>query len=1114
MRCVILITLFFGVIYAFPNYYQQVQLANNAFQNMDNIGEKREDRFDKLIDNLQSMYGKLQSFHEEGKVSDPKIRNVELLPPNYTNTTSEIVKMGGMLMQKNTTVVKLTVNNSAGLAVFTTTNLLGSDSKAKESDIDSRLEFDEFIQEEEDDTSSSMDEFMSSSSEWMDEKADCVDDNDCADNEFCDNMGFWFWPNECAGCMGEDEICNRDAECCPGSLCVFGRCHADIIPGDSGTFCDEDRDCLDNMCCAYEPGLQTTVCKARGEQGMTCSRGRESFFTNIINTPPSECPCVAGLECQPLSSAFFSDTVCKRVTVTDTSNHNEGHDTTINDVTMQNPQVNAYISVQEKENTEEEQDDDFENTEDLSSEEEEDYDPDNGDNDAGESMASSWDSESSWADDEDGDVDSYLTDIQTNPIDDDDDGKHLEEELASLKQMQKDIFETYKDSSESSVNKVEDVTSNVQFNTAIQDHYQQNIVTSGEIRENPSLYNPSIDNAPNVMEFNEIRYENQPASDQQNVPIIDPLKDNSYENLQEAIPPAGQTYESQPVPYQHNVPIIDKLKDNSYESIQEAIPPAGQTYESQPVPYQQNVPIIDPHKDNSYESIQEAIPPAGQTYESQPVPYQQNVPIIDPHKDNSYESIQEAIPPAGQTYESQPIPYQQNVPIIDPLKDNSYENLQEAIPPASQTYESQPIPYQQNVPIIDPLKDNSYENLQEAIPPASQTYESQPVPYQQNVPIIDPLKDNSYENLQEAIPPASQTYESQPVTYQQNVPIIDPLKANSYENLQEAIPPASQTYGSQPIPYQQNVPIIDTLKDNSYESIQEAIPPVSQPIPYQQNVPIIDTLKDNSYESIQENFKPVSNIELESYQNDVGTISESQFESSHETITNYGQANEVPIDQYQTNIGTQNEDQFGQNVEIAPVPYQQSVPGMIDTLNENNVGYQDNIGTPVRINDMPSASYQQNVPVDDTQNEYHSEIPENLEIVPQNNDHAQRPTGDEQYTELNEFGSNSNPYNPDESIHGENAGMSEYKVGEINVNKLLEEVDTLETEKINDDEMRLPASTGIETELFGENKEYGYHDIQKIDVDKTDDDTFIFQGPYRKTDGDIPNQQSPDMLFM
>ncbi|XP_070536204.1 uncharacterized protein [Ptychodera flava] len=301
-----------AVLQGAPDYYRHVRIANDGLQRLARFREKRDvgEIFDRIIDEMQEIYGKLETYLDGEEATEAILQDVSSWPANYTNTSSEVIKMGNdMTMVKNTTVVKITIDNSTGVAVFTTTGLMNDNGEV---DFDADIDLDDLDTDNDDDDDSSLDFLSSDSSDWMDDKEECEFDDDCAEDEFCDNEDFWFWPNECSDCFQADELCNRNAECCKGSLCVWGRCQPDTVAGDEGTLCEVDTDCFENMCCAYEIGLQTSVCQPMSIEGEECSGAKDTFFSNIVGVPASGCPCATGLQCLP-ETGFFSSTYCRRV---------------------------------------------------------------------------------------------------------------------------------------------------------------------------------------------------------------------------------------------------------------------------------------------------------------------------------------------------------------------------------------------------------------------------------------------------------------------------------------------------------------------------------------------------------------------------------------------------------------------------------------------------------------------------------------------------------------------------------------------------------------------------------------------------------------------------------
>ncbi|XP_077999863.1 uncharacterized protein LOC144452615 isoform X2 [Glandiceps talaboti] len=307
----LLVVVFFVGTNGFPDYYRHVKVTSDNLQNLKRARGVRDvgETFDKIIDEMQDIYGDLETYLN-GEEDNSVLDDINSWPANHTDITTKTFQVGNnVTVQKNTTVVKITIDNSTGVAVFTSTGLVD---EKDITNLEGEIEID-FVDDIIDDQEDDHDDSSSDSSDWLDiDKEECFDDSECEENEFCDSEGYWFWPNECSECFGMDTLCNRNGECCEDYMCVWGRCQIDVQLGEVGTFCEMDNDCLDGKCCAYEEGLGQ-VCKEMGTNGMECSNAKDTFFASFIGVPPTECPCSTGLQCLPESSGFFSTSYCKEV---------------------------------------------------------------------------------------------------------------------------------------------------------------------------------------------------------------------------------------------------------------------------------------------------------------------------------------------------------------------------------------------------------------------------------------------------------------------------------------------------------------------------------------------------------------------------------------------------------------------------------------------------------------------------------------------------------------------------------------------------------------------------------------------------------------------------------
>ncbi|KAB1257765.1 Dickkopf-related protein 4 [Camelus dromedarius] len=112
----------------------------------------------------------------------------------------------------------------------------------------------------------------------------CLSDKDCSTRKFClrpqDEKPF------CATCRGLRRRCQRDAMCCPGSLCVNGQ---------EGGSCLRTSDCGPGLCCARH--FWTKICKPVLLEGQVCSRRGHK---EPAQAPEifQRCDCGPGLSCR------------------------------------------------------------------------------------------------------------------------------------------------------------------------------------------------------------------------------------------------------------------------------------------------------------------------------------------------------------------------------------------------------------------------------------------------------------------------------------------------------------------------------------------------------------------------------------------------------------------------------------------------------------------------------------------------------------------------------------------------------------------------------------------------------------------------------------------------
>uniref|UniRef100_A0A8C8S342 Dickkopf WNT signaling pathway inhibitor 4 n=1 Tax=Pelusios castaneus TaxID=367368 RepID=A0A8C8S342_9SAUR len=167
----------------------------------------------------------------------------------------------------------------------------------------------------------------------------CITDQDCNASKFClkpeDEVPF------CATCRGLRKRCQRDAMCCPGTICLNDVCSQteEVTPkegrrtdeqdgsdskhtpqhqiqenkskkglvrsqsskGQEGESCLRTSDCAIGLCCARH--FWTKICKPVLTEGLVCSRRGHK---DVGQSPEifQRCECGPGLSCRPVFSGM------------------------------------------------------------------------------------------------------------------------------------------------------------------------------------------------------------------------------------------------------------------------------------------------------------------------------------------------------------------------------------------------------------------------------------------------------------------------------------------------------------------------------------------------------------------------------------------------------------------------------------------------------------------------------------------------------------------------------------------------------------------------------------------------------------------------------------------
>ncbi|XP_060106809.1 dickkopf-related protein 4 [Heteronotia binoei] len=165
--------------------------------------------------------------------------------------------------------------------------------------------------------------------------AQCLTDKDCHAGKFCHKP--WEELPYCATCHGLRRRCQRDAMCCPGSLCINDVCsqtekmtqvdgkkhseqagsgfkgilHRSVQEGNiqkkgntrtsndaarEGESCLRTSDCVPGLCCARH--FWSKICKPILTEGEACSRKGQKVGAQELEIF-QRCDCGPGLSCQP-----------------------------------------------------------------------------------------------------------------------------------------------------------------------------------------------------------------------------------------------------------------------------------------------------------------------------------------------------------------------------------------------------------------------------------------------------------------------------------------------------------------------------------------------------------------------------------------------------------------------------------------------------------------------------------------------------------------------------------------------------------------------------------------------------------------------------------------------
>ncbi|XP_057293444.1 dickkopf-related protein 3-like [Hydractinia symbiolongicarpus] len=121
----------------------------------------------------------------------------------------------------------------------------------------------------------------------MKKRRRCQADKDCSGVKRCNRYN-----RLCERCRIFNELCRRDANCCAGRKCMWGRCRNAKHDGTEMSICRHDRNCSKGYCCAREHGQ--SVCKKFLAENESCERTAGGLMFSIHHS----CPCRRGLYCK------------------------------------------------------------------------------------------------------------------------------------------------------------------------------------------------------------------------------------------------------------------------------------------------------------------------------------------------------------------------------------------------------------------------------------------------------------------------------------------------------------------------------------------------------------------------------------------------------------------------------------------------------------------------------------------------------------------------------------------------------------------------------------------------------------------------------------------------